>query len=626
MWPGHQVRPQAEAPHNDVTAGVYNAVRDLEQITGRKLTDENRLIMPQRRNGGGIDLFIATSSAAPAILLVVTAVSSDISEVSAMQAAQSTYTQVVSWITLDEGVKAIPNEDDALISTAATAWLQEQTDKLLAEPPDVVLMAGGVEQGPVVPLVRLAKVVAGAAREQGTRAERAARVNKTAAGMPTVLFAGNSGAYQEVAQALNPIAEVRQAANLRPDLNIEQTGPTEEALADIYRERRVPRIPGYSVLSRWVEGSIVPTAESERLIARYLYGHYGRETLIADVGASSTSLFLANSEREQALVRGDIGLAYGLGNLIAERGVENVLKWLPFEVSEDELLDWVYNKVIRPLMLPQTARDLAFEHALAREALAAAGEGLQDYNGEKPPRYDLLIGTGGLLSHTPRPGQAALLMLDALQPTAEGLGSVELALDTTLLIPPLGNLARHHLAAAAYIFDRDCLVWLGTAIIVHGDGAGVPDGRTAVSVTVERQPGGTDTVEVAYGSIQIIPLRPDQHAALTVKPSGGFRVGSGEAGKALKTQPGQEVKGGLVGLIVDARGRPLGFPADRDARQTAAKRWWTAFDAIPTGETFNSGPVGQTDTARENDSGQAGPAAEASGSVPTSSSSPENPS
>src|SRR5438105_8305437 len=86
----------AEAPSNDVTAGVFNALRDLEQITGRKLADENRLLMPQRRSGSGIDLFIATSSAAPAILLVVTAVSNDISGVSAMQAAQSTYTQVVS--------------------------------------------------------------------------------------------------------------------------------------------------------------------------------------------------------------------------------------------------------------------------------------------------------------------------------------------------------------------------------------------------------------------------------------------------------------------------------------------------------------------------------------------------
>ncbi|MEO8285462.1 MAG: glutamate mutase L [Chloroflexota bacterium] len=581
----------AEAPYSDVTSGVYNALRDLEQITGRKLTDENRLLMPQRRDNSGLDLFIATSSAAPALLIVVAAVSSDISEVSAMQAAQSTYTQVVSRITLDEGVKAIPNEDDALLSTSATAWLQEQMDKLLALPPDVVLIAGGLEGGPVAPLVRLAKVVSGAAREQIRRAEQAARVNKVAPGLPAVIFAGNSAALQDVAESVQPVAEVRQAANLRPELNVEQTGPAEEVLANLYRERRLPQIPGYAVLSRWVERPVVPTAESERLIARYLHAHYGRETLIADVGATSTSLFLANGEREQALVRGDIGLAYGLGNLVAERGFNNIVRWLPFEVSEDELMDWVYNKVIRPLSLPQTARDLAIEHALAREALSTANASLQAYNAGRPLRYDLLIGTGGLLAHTPRPGQAALMLLDALQPSAEGLGSVELAVDTTLLIPPLGNLARHHLAAAAYIFDRDCLVWLGTAIVVHGDGppAG-SDNRTAVSVTVERQPGGTDTVEIPYGSIQIIPLRPDQRASLTVKPAPGFRVGSGEPGKALKTQAGQEVKGGLVGLIIDARGRPLHFPAERDTRYLLARRWWSAFDAIPTGESFQSGP------------------------------------
>jgi hypothetical protein len=330
----------------------------------------------------------------------------------------------------------------------------------------------------------------------------------------------------------------------------------------------------------------VPTAESVRLIARYLYAHYGRETLIADVGASSTALFLANSERDAAVVRGDIGLAYGVGNLIAERGPANVLRWLPFAMSEDDLLDWALNKLVRPHLLPQTVRDLAIEHALAREALIAAYGALQRGYGAIPPRYDLLIGTGGLLGYTPRPGQAALLMLDALQPVAEGLGSVELAVDTTMLLPALGNLAHHHLAAASYIFDRDCLVWLGTALIVQTEsvmsGAFGPgdEARTAVAVTVERK-SGAETVEVPYGGIKVIPLRPDERAPLTVKPGPGFRVGSGEPGKTLKTQSGQEVKGGLVGLIVDARGRPLPFVDDPGSRLAQARQWWAAFDAMP---------------------------------------------
>jgi hypothetical protein len=594
----------AEAPYNDVTSGVYNAVREIEQITGRKFTEETRLLMPQRVDGDGLDLFIATSSAAPALRMVVAAVSNDISESSAMRAAQSTYTQVVSGITLDEGVHDLPTDEGLLFNSAATAWVQSQVDKLLALPPDVVLMAGGVDNGPVAPLVRLANVVSGAAREQSGRAERAARVSKSAPGMPVVLFAGNPAALESVSQALAPITEVQSLPNVRPDLQAEQAGPASVAVSDLYKQRRMPEIPGYSVLSRWIEGQVVPTAESERLIARYLYAHYGRETLLVDVGATSTSLMLANAAHDDSVVLGDVGLGYGVSNLLAARGAGRVLPWLPFEMGEEDLVEWVLNKLARPLSLPQTARDLAIEQALAREALALGAEALGrggpvvERDGRGPAhglRYDLLVGTGGLLAHAPRPGQAALLLLDALQPTAEGLGSVELALDTTMLVPALGNLAQHHPAAAAYIFDRDCLVWLGTAIVARGWGA---DGRraaggtppTAVIVTVERQKGEAETVEVPYGSIQVIPLRPDQRAALTVKPGHGFSIGGAEPGKTLKTQAGQEVKGGLVGLIVDARGRPLDLPADPDVRRSAIRRWWTALDAIPTGETFQTGP------------------------------------
>lgn len=589
----------AEAPHNDVTAGVYNAISDLEGVIGRKLTEGTRLLMPQRRDGNGLDLFIATSSAAPALRLVVAAISSDVSASSALQAGMSTYTNIVSRITLDEGLHQLPTEDDALLNSAAVAWSQEQTNKLLALPPDVVLMSGGVDGGPVAPLVRLAKVVSVTAREQGNRAEMSARKGQSAPGMPTVIFAGNKGALESVAEALAPISEMQTVPNVRPDLTTEMPGPAADALSNIYSQRRVPQIPGYSVLSRWVEGPIIPTAECERLMARYLYSQYGRETLVADVGASSTSLFLANGRGDQAVVLGNMGMAHGLSNLLATRGANRVLRWLPFDMSEGELWDWALNKVIRPLSLPQTPRDLAVEHALAREALMAGAEALQGYNGERPPRYDLLVGTGGLLAHSPRPGQAALLMLDALQPAAEELGSVELALDTTMLIPPLGNLARHQGAAAAYIFDRDCLVWLGTAIVVHG--APQAAGRSAnaeaaqgnaVTITVERQQGGTETVEVPYGTIRVVPLRPGQRAALTVKPAAGFSVGSGEPGKPLKTQAGQEVKGGLVGLIIDARGRPLNLPADSTARRTATRAWYTALDALA------EGPGGQGAGAR----------------------------
>ena len=50
-----------------------------------------------------------------------------------MQAVGGAYTHVVSHITLDEGINVGLIEDDTLLSNAATAWLQEQTNKLLAD-------------------------------------------------------------------------------------------------------------------------------------------------------------------------------------------------------------------------------------------------------------------------------------------------------------------------------------------------------------------------------------------------------------------------------------------------------------------------------------------------------------
>ena len=72
----------------------------------------------------------------------------------------------------------------------------------------------------------------------------------------------------------------------------------------------------------------------------------------------------------------------------------------------------------------------------------------------------LLIGSGGVLSHAPRRAQAAMMMLDAFQP--EGL--TMLAVDSIFMMPQLGILSTVHPKASMQVFDRDCLIKLGSAI------------------------------------------------------------------------------------------------------------------------------------------------------------------
>lgn len=56
-----------EAPFEDVTRGVLNAFAELEELSGRRILDGDRLIIPSRVESDGarvgVDIYVSTSSA-----------------------------------------------------------------------------------------------------------------------------------------------------------------------------------------------------------------------------------------------------------------------------------------------------------------------------------------------------------------------------------------------------------------------------------------------------------------------------------------------------------------------------------------------------------------------------------
>src|SRR5439155_4507887 len=98
---------------------------------------------------------------------------------------------------------------------------------------------------------------------------------------------------------------------------------------------------------------------------------------------------------------------------------------------------------------------------------------------------DMLVGSGGVLSHAPRREQAALMMLDAYQPE----GITMLAVDSIFMMPQLGILSTVHPEAATQVFDRDCLIRLGSVV-------------APVGVAAEAEEVGSLTLEG-----EVLPLR-----------------------------------------------------------------------------------------------------------------------
>jgi hypothetical protein len=243
---------------------------------------------------------------------------------------------------------------------------------------------------------------------------------------------------------------------------------------------------------------------------------------------------------------------------------------LPFTATEEEVREYVLNHMLHPEVIPTTIRELQICQAFAREALALTVEMAKQRNFEWLDA-DLILATGGVLSHASKYGQAALMLLDALQPR----GVTSLVLDRTMLVPQLGAVATVAPVAAVQVNENDAVTHrLGTCVIPFG---AIPPGQIAVRVGVEYRNGRQLTVDVVGGSIEVIPLRSNEQALLSLFPAPGVDVGLGPGERA---RAAEEIDGGLIGLIIDARGRPLALSTNERERQARLQQWMQAIGAL----------------------------------------------
>jgi hypothetical protein len=76
--------------------------------------------------------------------------------------------------------------------------------------------------------------------------------------------------------------------------------------------------------------------------------------------------------------------------------------------------------------------------------------------------------------------------------------------------------------------------------------------------------------------MRVYPLGVGETVSAKITPARGFDVGAG-AGRVLETT----LPGGVVGLMVDARGRPFRLPTDEHQRVEKLAKWAKAFNAYP---------------------------------------------
>jgi hypothetical protein len=526
-------------PWLDITLGVQEATRHIEkQVSRRLLTPGGWPITPQTSTRQGVDVFVAVVSAGEPLRVLLAGLSKDFSLDSGRQAAASTYTHVTGMIALDHQDKT----PEAHIQTA------------LSEKPDVILLTGGINGGSTQPVIETAQLIAlGLQLTQETA-------------KPKLVFAGNNELRSAMADILGPLVALTSVDNVRPFLDYEDLHATRAELENLYLETKLTKLPGFDKLKNWSQHQLMPAGKAFEHLVTFLSQFHHLNVLGAAIGSQSTLLSMHNGDSlPQTTIRSDIGLGQSLPSLLEHISVEQIHRWLPFDFSLSALDHYLLNKCIYPTTIPTSPEDLMIEHATAREALRLVK---QQVHGDSPfLLWNMIIGAGKPFTGAPQAAHAAMLLMDGLEPW----GVTTLMLDKSSIIHMLGSIAAAAPEAAVQIAENDTFLNLGTVIAPAG--LGTPH-KPALKLTITYSDNRKVDHEVLFGQINTLPLPAGQKAIVEIRPNRQLDIGLGQPGRGAVA----EVEGGLLGIIIDARGRPLRFPTENNERRRQIQQWLKALD------------------------------------------------
>ncbi len=413
-----------------------------------------------------------------------------------------------------------------------------------------------------------------------------------------VLFAGPDDIAASLRENLPRKAELRHVSRVewfRPDFD---PSLTQAAISEDYLRPDRGQMPGngrFEALTPAISSSLDGLGLITQLLARSRQS----QVVVIDGGAATTSIVVSD-ESQTAEVRSDarthafssvsLGTAGGIEDLLGEGQIERVRNWLPFDIEDSDLRDYLANRGASKRFLPQDLRQILIEQGVTREAGLMALRGLR-----RTVAPELIIASGGM-ARQPAWGAIALMLLDIFQP----LSPCRLLVDRASMIPRLGAAARLDPGAVISLLQRDTLVDLGVCLSADGMATeGDTIAEIAIEITEELgalAPGLRSDYEIRFGTITRVEIPPGMEVPIRITE--GRRMSFAIDGSSV-LQPLEEVhegssssytcRGGLLGLIIDARGRPAGLPDETNARQARLIDWLQSIGAVEAEKFSNLG-------------------------------------
>ncbi len=523
------------APLADVSEGAQSALEKLERVSGRRLVDKDyHLIIPAQVDGSGVDRMVITFSAGRELRVITAALLPDVSLESANRLAASTYGRVVEAIGLTDNRRP-----------------GQQVDAILRAGADLIILAGGTDQGATRSIMRLAEIISLACRVMPS--DR----------VPQVLYAGNAALAQKLRDTLAWYQiKVHAAPNIRPDIDTEDLVPAQELLAQVVGKIRSRQLGGLGNLAAHAGQVPLPTSHALGRIIRFLSQIYDpvKGVLGVDLGASWTVMAagVAGSltQRVEAF-----GLGSGITQVLKQFSLEEISRWFSLNIPAGVVRDYLFQKTLTPESLPIDEESLQIELGAARQILRYVSQDLLESLPGVPLSFEPILVGGAALCQAPNPQTALLTLLDGLQP----VGITTLILDPYGLTPALGAAAGVNTLLPVQVFESSAYLNLATVISPFSQAR---FGTPVLRAILEDETGARTTTEVKQGSLALLPLHHGQVGKVYLEPLRGSVIDP-----RRKQVRSFKITGGILGVVIDARGRPLTLPADAGRRRELLAKW-----------------------------------------------------
>lgn len=523
-------------------SGAGASMQDLQRGSDIHILKPNgELIWPYYDTGLGLDRISVTISSGPKLRTVILGLTEDGSLKIGRALAESLPLSII-------GVYGL------------TALLDQSSivDTLAALRPEVVIFTGGENGGAQEPIegwIDILKLVCQVLPDEIK---------------PDILFAGNALLESSVKRYIEPVANLVVVPNLQPDREEMDLVQAQAALDKIIISRWQEMIPGFKDLISRTKAMTGTRSFTLGRMVRYLSSVNEKSTkgvFACDLGGCSTTAAAGLGGKIAELTQ---PVWDGFLNSIDPDLVDFVHQWTAAEVSNEDVQQYLYNHALIPSFVPEDHTQLALSQAYARYRLQMVSRKLSEYypffsyNPDKglTSHFEPIIASGEILTGASSMGQSMLMVLDGLQPW----GVTTIVLDRYHILPLLGLIGAQEPVLPTHVLASDAFESLGTVVTAV---APVPEDIPVLNVEVKAENAKDYEVEILQGTLKRLVIPTGVTAELTLRPSKETDIGFGGPGIGGRLK----VPGGSMGVIIDARGRPLRLPEADEARIEVLKRW-----------------------------------------------------